>query len=50
MTSGEGFKKAAQSLARRCRLHRPRRGFYAIVPAEYRVARAPPASRYISGT
>ena len=46
-TTGEGFKKAAQSLARRRRLASPRRGFYVIVPAEYRVAGAPPASWYI---
>ncbi len=46
-SSAEAFKKAAQLLTRRHRLASPRRGFYVIVPAEYRVAGAPPASWYI---
>jgi predicted transcriptional regulator of viral defense system len=46
-TSAEAFKKAAQLLTRRRRLVSPRRGFYVIVPVEYRVAGAPPASWYI---
>jgi predicted transcriptional regulator of viral defense system len=46
-TSAEAFKKAAQLLTHRRRLASPRRGFYVIVPAEYRVAGAPPASWYI---
>ena len=43
----ESLKKAAQILLRRRRLASPRRGFYVIVPTEYRVAGAPPASWYI---
>ena len=46
-TSAEAFKKAAQLLTRRRRLASPRRGFYVIVPVEYRAAGAPPASWYI---
>lgn len=46
-TSAEAFKKAVQLLTRRRRLASPRRGFYVIVPLEYRVAGAPPASWYI---
>jgi len=46
-TSAEAFKKAVQLLTRRRRLASPRRGFYVIVPVEYRVAGAPPASWYI---
>src|SRR5437762_5813230 len=45
--SAEAFKKAIQLLARRRRLVSPRRGFYVIVPVQYRVAGAPPASWYI---
>lgn len=45
--SAEAFKKAAQLLTRRRRLASPRRGFCVIVPVEYRVAGAPPASWYI---
>jgi len=45
--SAEAFKKAVQLLTHRRRLVSPRRGFYVIVPVEYRVAGAPPASWYI---
>ena len=37
----EAFKKAVQLLARRRRLASPWRGFYVIVPVEYRVAGRP---------
>ena len=46
-TTPENLKKAVQGLTRKRRLASPRRGFYVIVPAEYRVAGAPPASWYI---
>ncbi len=46
-TTAESFKKAVQIMTRRRKLASPRRGFYVIVPAEYRVAGAPPASWYI---
>ena len=46
-TTAESLKKAVQSLTRKHRLASPRRGFYVIVPAEYRVAGAPPAPWYI---
>jgi len=48
-TTAENLKKAVQGLARKRRLASPRRGFYVIVPQEYRVAGAPPASWYIDG-
>ena len=41
------LKKAVQLMVRQRRLASPRRGFYVIVPAEYRVAGAPPASWYV---
>jgi len=46
-TTAENLKKAVQGLARKRRLASPRRGFYVIVPQEYRVAGAPPAAWYI---
>lgn len=46
-TTAENLKKAVQRLTRKRRLASPRRGFYVIVPVEYRVAGAPPASWYI---
>src|SRR5438552_10994057 len=45
--SAEAFKKAVQLLTHRRRLVSPRRGFYGIVPVEYRVAGAPTASWYV---
>jgi predicted transcriptional regulator of viral defense system len=44
----ENLKKAARRLAERGRIAVPRRGFYVIVPLEYRVAGAPPSSWFIS--
>ena len=41
------LKKAVRRLAARNRLAVPRRGFYVIVPAEYREAGAPPPSWFI---
>jgi predicted transcriptional regulator of viral defense system len=46
-TTPGALKKAAQRLLQKCRLAMPRRGFYVIVPLEYRVAGAPPASWFI---
>jgi predicted transcriptional regulator of viral defense system len=46
-TTAESLKKAVQGLTRKRRLASPRRGFYVVVPAEYRVAGAPPAAWYI---
>lgn len=46
-TTAESLKKSVQLLVRRRRLVSPRRGFYVIVPAEYRIAGAPPASWYV---
>ncbi len=46
-TKHENLKKAVQLLVRQRRLASPRRGFYVIVPIEYRVAGAPPAAWYI---
>jgi predicted transcriptional regulator of viral defense system len=46
-TTGENLKKAVQLLIRRRRLASPRRGFYVIVPTEYRVSGSPPASWYV---
>ncbi|MBI3270841.1 MAG: type IV toxin-antitoxin system AbiEi family antitoxin [Planctomycetes bacterium] len=45
--SAEAVKKAVQRLESKRRLAVPRRGFFAIVPVEYRDAGAPPASWYI---
>jgi len=41
------LKKAAARLSARRRIVAPRRGFYVIVPLEYRVAGAPPPSWFI---
>lgn len=46
-TTGENLKKAVQLLIRRRRLTSPRRGFYVIVPTEYRLTGGPPASWYV---
>jgi predicted transcriptional regulator of viral defense system len=46
-TTPESLKKTVQLLTHKRRLATPRRGFYVIVPAEYRLAGAPPASWYI---
>lgn len=46
-TKPENLKKAVQLLVRQRRLASPRRGFYVIVPTEYRVTGGPPASWYI---
>jgi predicted transcriptional regulator of viral defense system len=46
-TTGENLKKAVQLLIRRHRLASPRRGFYVIVPTEYRLSGGPPASWYV---
>jgi predicted transcriptional regulator of viral defense system len=45
--SEEALKKSAQRLVARRRLAVPRRGFYVIVPVEYRSAGAPPPSWFI---
>ena len=45
--SEEGLKKAVQRLVAKHRLAVPRRGFFVIVPIEYRDAGAPPASWFI---
>ncbi len=45
--SEEGLKKAVQRLVAKRRLAVPRRGFFVIVPIEYRDAGAPPASWFI---
>jgi predicted transcriptional regulator of viral defense system len=45
--SGEALKKAVQRLVAKRRLAVPRRGFFVIVPIEYRDAGAPPASWFI---
>jgi predicted transcriptional regulator of viral defense system len=45
--SAEALKKAAQRLESKRRLAMPRRGFFVIVPVEYRDAGAPPASWFI---
>lgn len=45
--SDEALKKAAYRLAAKRRLVAPRRGFFVIVPLEYRSAGAPPASWFI---
>jgi len=46
--SDEALKKAVQRLVAKRRLAVPRRGFFVIVPIEYRQAEAPPPSWYIS--
>ncbi len=46
--SDEALKKAVQRLVAKRRLAVPRRGFFIIVPIEYRQAGAPPPSWYIS--
>lgn len=46
-TSEEALKKAVQRLVAKQRLVVPHRGFYVIVPLEYRAAGAPPASWFI---
>jgi predicted transcriptional regulator of viral defense system len=45
--SGGALKKAVQRLVAKRRLAVPRRGFFVIVPIEYRDAGAPPASWFI---
>lgn len=45
--SDEALKKAVQRLVAKRRLAVPRRGFFIIVPVEYREAGAPPPSWYI---
>ncbi len=45
--SAEALKKAVQRLVAKRRLAVPRRGFFVIVPVEYRQAGAPPPSWYI---
>lgn len=45
--SDEALKKAVQRLVAKRRLAVPRRGFFVIVPIEYRQAGAPPPSWYI---
>jgi len=45
--SSEALKKAVQRLVAKRRLAVPRRGFFVIVPVEYRQAGAPPPSWYI---
>jgi len=45
--SAESLKKAVQRLVGKGRLAVPRRGFYVIVPVEYRSAGAPPPSWFI---
>jgi predicted transcriptional regulator of viral defense system len=45
--SEEALKKAVQRLVAKRRLAVPRRGFYVIVPVEYRDAGAPPPSWFI---
>jgi predicted transcriptional regulator of viral defense system len=43
----ENLKKAAKRLTAKGRIAVPRRGFYVIIPLEYRVAGAPPPSWFI---
>ena len=45
--TSEALKKAVQRLVAKRRLAVPRRGFFVIVPVEYRQAGAPPPSWYI---
>ena len=42
--NAENLKRAVKRLTERGRIAVPRRGFYVIVPLEYRVAGAPPSS------
>ncbi|MBM3286360.1 MAG: hypothetical protein FJY88_03270 [Candidatus Eisenbacteria bacterium] len=46
-TNDEALKKSVQRLAARRRLAVPRRGFFVIVPVEYRHAGAPPPSWFV---
>jgi predicted transcriptional regulator of viral defense system len=46
--NAENLKRAAKRLTARGRIAMPRRGFYVIVPLEYRVAGAPPPSWFIN--
>ncbi len=48
-TSGGAFKKAAARLVAKRRLAMPRRGFFVIVPIEYRVAGSPPPDWFVDG-
>jgi hypothetical protein len=45
--SAGGLKQAALRLAKRGRLVSPRRGFYVIVPLEYRAEGVPPLDRWL---
>ena len=45
--SMDALKQAALRLAKRGRLVSPRRGFYVIVPLEYRAEGAPPLDRWL---
>jgi len=45
--SALAFRRAAARLVEKRRLGMPRRGFYVVVPVEYRVAGAPPAVWFI---
>jgi len=45
--NAENLKRAVKRLTERGRIAVPRRGFYVIVPLEYRVAGAPPSSWFI---
>jgi predicted transcriptional regulator of viral defense system len=45
--SDEGLKKAVRRLVAKRRLSVPRRGFYVIVPVEYREAGAPPPAWFV---
>ncbi len=45
--SAQSLKKALQRLVKKQRIAVPRKGFYIIVPLEYRTAGAPPASWFI---
>jgi predicted transcriptional regulator of viral defense system len=45
--NAESLKKAVSRLAAKDRIAVPRRGFYVVVPLEYRIAGAPPASWFI---
>ena len=46
-TTDTAFKFAANRLVKKGRIISPRRGFYVIVPTEYKVAGAPPATWFI---
>lgn len=45
--SASALQASARRLAKKLRLSRPRRGFYVIVPLEYRSAGAPPPSWFV---